>query len=255
MLNHPGKIALVFLLFGIFIYFGFRITPKHLQTQTDSKTVHPTEVSNVELQKQAEAQLESVQKAELDELKEQLTSPVDSIKLHALKRISGLWYDHNQWELAGDYAIEVAKLENTAASWGIAGSSYLPSLEESNSRAMECQKKAISCLDKAITMDPENPQFKMNKALCLVKLPGDNPMEGIMMLRELDKSNPEYLPVQISLSQLAMQTRQWDKAYDRLQRALSKYPENEEINCLLVELIKNSGKNESTAAYEKRCNH
>ena len=258
MVNHPGKIALLFLALGCILYFGFEIVSNDIKTKSSpisNKNKETTEIEFSDLK--AENELEANQKAELEQYKLELkNSTEESKKIEILKKLSGFWYQRNNAMLSGNYAVKVASLENTAESWGIAGTTYLSGIDASTEVKIkqDFKDKAIAALDKAIALNPNEPQHKMNKALCSIKLPDENPMEGILQLLQLDKEVPEFLPVQILLSQLAMKTGQWDKAYTRLQRVIKLNPKNKESNCLMIDLIQQSGKKENTTEFEKICN-
>ncbi|MFN8278764.1 MAG: hypothetical protein U0V49_00620 [Saprospiraceae bacterium] len=257
MWTHPGKLAIAFLLLGAVMYFGLSIEPREIKAPEEKMQASAFRKGlNEETLQKAMAELEPVQKAEVETLMKDLQNAAsDSVRLPLLKRLSGVWYDHGRYELSGDYATMVAGISKTADAWGIAGTSYLQGIDPEVPDAAICRDKALVSFDKAIRLNPENPQHRMNKALCLVRMPGENPMEGIMMLRELDQQHPDYLPVQLTLSQLAIQTGQLDKAYDRVKRNLVKHPDDKDLNCLMIELIRQTGKNEPTAALEKICGH
>ncbi len=84
-------------------------------------------------------------------------------------------------------------------------------------------------------------------------MPDEEPMKGIMALLNLDKKYPDYLPLQITLSQLAIQTGQWEKAKKRLGVILEKTPNQREANCLMVELITGGQLNEDPEPFRKLC--
>ncbi len=250
MLSHPGRLALGFIVIGVILYFGFDLKPKQIEKPNKAKSENKVEVSNIE------AVLNPDQKAELGTYKKLLEeATTKDAKVEVLKKISGFWYNNGFYYQAGEMATQIAEMNPSAESWGIAGTTFLSGIEDTANQNLQLQlkQKAMSAFDKAIELDPSNPQHQMNKALCLVKLPGDNPMEGILMLLDLDKKFPNYIPVQILLTQLAMKTGQWDKAYKRIKNALILEPKNKDLNCLMVELIRQSQRNESTSVFEQYC--
>ncbi len=252
--NHPGGIALIFLLIGVIFYFAFDIAPADLKNQKEMNEAKKDASS--EQKEEINVSLTPEQKAELDQLKSDISSTTEPTKKSELfKKLSSFWYKQNQFVHSGNAAIEVAKIENTGDAWGIAGTSFLSGLTEGQEESMKlsCKTKAVSCLNNAIAMDSLNPQHQMNKALCFVKMPEDNPMQGIMLLLELSKKYPEYIPVQITLSQLAIQTGQWDKAYDRLKKVLEAHVNNPDANCLILEVIRQSNRNENQEPYKRYC--
>ncbi|NOT37426.1 MAG: hypothetical protein HOP11_08620 [Saprospiraceae bacterium] len=253
MFKHPGYLALIFVVLGAILYFTVDIVPSDISGKNEQIKETPKESVN---NQDDIAKLSPEQKAELDKLNEEMKSADSKQTIELLKKISGFWYKNGNFIQAGNAASKVADQENSAESWGIAGTSFLAGL---STEALEpdkkfCRDEAIRCLDKAIQLDSINPQHQMNKALCFVKLPDENPMQGIMMLLDLNRKFPEYIPVQITLSQLAIQTGQWDKAYDRLVKILKSQPDQPEANCLMIEVIEQSNRSENTKPYERFCN-
>ncbi|MBK7303673.1 MAG: hypothetical protein IPI90_10590 [Saprospiraceae bacterium] len=63
---------------------------------------------------------------------------------------------------------------------------------------------------------------------------------------------PDYLPLQITLSQLAVQTGQWEKAKKRQERYW-KRSRSREANCLMVEVIAGGQLSEDAGPFRKIC--
>ena len=171
------------------------------------------------------------------------------------KRISGFWFKLNRFALAGSLARKVAELEKTEQSWSIAGTSFLYGLEgeKEEKERMFCQQSAVFCFEQALSLNPDEPAYALYKAMAYVKLPGKEPMKGILMILELEKKYPEYLPIQMQLAELGMQTGQFEKAEARLNKVLGAEPENAKANCLMVELLKQMNRTEEIKKYIKHC--
>lgn len=257
MLRNPGRIALLFLGFIVFSYFAFDIVSADLKSSGEKGDRKLSETSEInKLAEQATKDLNPDQKAELEELKKSLNSGEEDLaKSASLKAISGFWYRMQRMDLAGGYANQVAEIEKTAEAWGIAGTTFLAGLDQMKSEKdrLFCRENAEKAFDLAISLAPDEPQHQMNKALCLVKMPDEEPMKGIMALLNLDKKYPDYLPLQITLCQLAIQTGQWEKAKKRLGVILEKTPNQREANCLMVELITGGQLNEDPEPFRKLC--
>ncbi|MCC6815757.1 MAG: hypothetical protein IT267_05050 [Saprospiraceae bacterium] len=253
MLRHPGKIALVFVLIGILLYFLFDIVPSDVRASKEFSN-SGKESNSIEFLDTSE--LEPNQKAELDELTKSLDIQNEpNSKIEIYRKISSFWYKQKNYLNAGKSAIQLAQISNTSEAWGIAGTTLMAGLDESQEEEikMQCKKLAVESLDKAIQLNGDDPQHQMNKALCWVKIPEGDPMKGIMSLVEIGKKYPDYIPVQITLSQLAIQTGQWDKAYNRLKSILEKDPKQVDANCLMLEVIRQSNRNENLEPYKRFC--
>ncbi|HNU55322.1 MAG TPA: tetratricopeptide repeat protein [Flavobacteriales bacterium] len=72
------------------------------------------------------------------------------------------------------------------------------------------------------TMDPG--QAKTQEAIALVN--GQDPMRGIMMLREILAEDPDNVEAHWHLGLFSIQSGQYDKALNRFQKVLELDPEN-----------------------------
>jgi tetratricopeptide (TPR) repeat protein len=61
--------------------------------------------------------------------------------------------------------------------------------------------------------------LKVEEAVRIVQS-GENPMQGVMMLRAVLAENPEHLEATYSLGMLSMQSNQYEKAIERFKRVL-----------------------------------
>lgn len=180
----------------------------------------------------------------------------DEAKIDLSKRLSSTWYELGQPIIAGHYAEEIAKIEQSEQSWSIAGTSYLLGVKSSQEKKMRdyASSHAITAFESAMSINPDNMDHKINKALCFVENPVESPMEGIMMLRKLNEDHPNSVKVINQLARLAIRTNQMDKAIERLLVAVGIDSENNTSNCLLAQAYE--AKNDATNAkkYAAKCN-
>lgn len=162
----------------------------------------------------------------------------DEQKIEALKNLAGKWYNLGYPLISGHYAEKIAEISNTEEAWGMAGTTNYLALTNANSdeHRKYAQEKAISALEKAISLNPSNLDHQINKALCFVE--SDAPMQGILMLRDLATEHPDNIPAQIQLGRLSMRTNQWEKALERFEKVLSLDSNNKEAHCYLVDVYK-----------------
>ena len=81
----------------------------------------------------------------------------------------------------------------------------------------------------------------------------DNPMKGILMLRELNTKHPENADVNIQLGRLAIKTGQFEKAVERLKKAVELSPGTVSIYCLLADAYTGLGDKTNAGLAEKKC--
>ena len=117
-----------------------------------------------------------------------------------------------------------------------------------------CAQNAVGSFERAISLNPDEPAHRLNLALVYTDLPpSDNPMRGILMLRDLNREYPEYVPVLNALGRLALQTGQIDRAVERLEQALNNEPENPDTHCLLAQAYQASGETDKASRFAERC--
>jgi predicted Zn-dependent protease len=181
----------------------------------------------------------------------------DSKDPSVLKQLSSAWHNAQHDEIAAWYAEKIADVEKTEESWSIAGANYYLAIAQNTDKAMRdfCTQKAVNAFQNAVSLNPKKIEHKINLALCYTENPPqDNPMKGILLLRELDKENPDNVPVNVQLARLAIKTGQYDKAIARLEKVLKSEPENKKAICLLADAYKET-QNTKASELEKRCNN
>lgn len=204
-------------------------------------------------QKYSVEQLAEVQR--LNDLQESFTT--DSLKLKGLEKLSGAWYKIGEPALAGIYAEDIASVRNDESSWAIAGTTYALGMKiyTDASERKFCQGRAVKALENAISINPDNSQHRINLALCYVDMPlEDNPMKGILMLRDLLDKNPNDVGVLSQLGALAIRTGQYEKAAERLETAFAAEPNNKQVLKLLVNAYTGMGDSSNANKYQTLLN-
>lgn len=256
-LSNSQKVLIIStLVVSLLLFFGFDYKPHNIKTLEKSRVnnLEATSIDNLLLD--ARKNLTAEQSTILESIKENTSSNVDSIKVEALKKYSSMWYEYGYPTISAFFAEEVAKTEKTAASWSIAGTTYTLAMK-GNEDALEkeyARNRAIGAFESAISLEPEVVNHKINLALVNVESPPkEQPMKGILMLRDLNTAYPKDVAVMNQLARLALQTNQIDKAIERLESAISIESENNVTICLLAEAYNLKGLEAKSAEYAKRC--
>lgn len=208
------------------------------------------------LLKEAAVKLDPTQTAAIDVLDTQAETATDSTKLDYLKQLSGKWYEFGQPAIAGYYAQTIAEQEDTEQAWSIAGTTYSICLQRSQEKKVRdyCYQNAVQAFENAASLNADNPQHKVNLAVLYTENPPpDNPMKGVLQLRDLAQKYPQNASVKVNLGRLAIQTSQFEKAVERLSQALDIEPNNRQAICLLSQAYEALGDEKSADVYRTRC--
>ncbi len=243
-------------LLGI-LYFGCETKTDDQKVFSENRATSVQRTSAAVLIRDAKESLKSSQLGEILLLEEQLEGIIaDSLKVDQYKQLSKKWYDFGYPSVSGHYAEQIALQDNTEEAWSITGTTFVLCLQQSQEEKVRefCIEKAISAFEKAISINPENVGNKVNLALTYVENPpSDNPMRGILMLRNLNEENPQNTQVLNQLARLAIRTGQFERAIERLNQVLEIEADNKNAVCLLAQAHQNAGNTEQAALYQERC--
>jgi len=239
------------------LYLGFDTKPREQKEIERSRALVAESTDIQVLLKEAKDLLGPGRVGEIIRLENELEQTIaDTAKAELYKSLSGEWYNQGHPVIAGYYAQQVAELEQTETSWSIAGTTYTIGVQRSqNEKARQfAVNRAVEAFENAISINPENTAHQVNLALVYTSQPPeDNPMKGIQMLLQLNQEQPDNVMVLLSLSRLAIQTGQYDRAEVRLQKILEVEPENNNAICLLAEVYTALGNSSRAAALQQRC--
>lgn len=234
------------------LYFGCDVTSRQQQKETQNQALKAEAVDIDGLVKEALKMLSPEERATA----EGLLAADKARDVAALKQISGLFHDHKAEVAAAHFAEKVAEVENTEGAWSVAGANFYLALTQSTDKNVRdfCTKHAVSAFQNAISLNPSVLDHRINLALCYTENPPqDNPMQGILLLRDLDQQNPENVAVNYQLARMAVRTGQWDRAAGRLETIFKKEPNNRRAACLAVEVYQGLGDAKKAAIFAQKC--
>lgn len=224
------------------IYFGLDTKPRQFRQveKTRQITLRSTDVRSLIMDARAAVhgpeanRILALERAHED-------NPEDT---EVLKNLSAAWFALGQGAIAGHYAGEVARLEGTAEAWSIAGTTYSMALRQTEEEKVRrfSLEGGVEAFEKAISLEPEVVRHRLNLALLYTEFPPqENPMQGILMLVDLNREHPEDASVLFHLGRLAIKTNQAEKAVERLTRAAELRPDHAETWLLLASALEMSG--------------
>jgi len=221
----------------------------------------PLEVTGLEsLIRAARADLSPAQVAVLAQLEERLEATTDeqeATRESLLEELAGEWYQAGHPAISGIYARRIAEIGSTEEAWSIAATTFSICLQQDGAddkTRQFCASQAEQAYQAAISLDPKDPENRINLALTYTDYPPrDNPMKGILLLRDLEKQYPENARVYTTLAQLAIKTNQLDRAALRLEKAAELEPDNPDAICPLARVYENLGRQAEATKFAERC--
>jgi len=150
-------------------------------------------------------------------LEEQLkNASADADKLSLQKSLATTWDSANQPAPAAFYYQDIAKAENTAASWITAGNHFNDAFKQAQDTTSQpvYDANAVEAFQKATTLAPGNLDAQAGLGIAYVN-GGGPPMQGIGLLLGVVAKDPNNRNAVLNLGLFAMKSGQFDKAVDR----------------------------------------
>jgi tetratricopeptide (TPR) repeat protein len=222
------------------MFFGFDTKPtsQKLLEKSRAVSIERTDIQNILLE--AKTTLSQTERDYYNSMENLISVEMrDSVKIELYKRISGDWFKQGLSSISGYYAEKIAEIQNTEDSWSIAGTTHAFTLGKGNETSAKVKEfsraRAINCFDNALSLNPQNVQHRINKAIVYAEFPlSEDPMRGVLSLLELNREYPENTSVIYQLARFGIQTGQLDKAIERLEKLVVMEPEYEKAWCLLT---------------------
>jgi len=209
------------------------------------------------LEKNASDALDAATLLRVQNLKQEMEVEANLEKKAELAReLSSLWYASGFSAIAGGYAEKVAGWIPSATTWSIAGTTFgqVLATEKVGKVRDFAVAHAQTAFENAISFAPDDWTHKLNLALILTDAPpADNPMKGVKMLLDLDRSYPDNSRILFHLGRLAIQTGQYEKAVERLEKSLSLDAKQPKIYCLLETAYRETKRLDLAASASNRC--
>jgi len=166
--------------------------------------------------------------------------------------LANLYRAANQFDSAGWFAEKASEYYNNTESWIKAADSYYQAytlaLKQENQQALA--RKAQEFYGKVLQLEPDNLEAKTKMAMTY--LASSNPMQGIMMLREVLVQDPKNELALFNMGMLSIQSGQFDLAVQRLEELVAIDPEHIQGQLLLGLALMNSGdKARAKSQFEK----
>lgn len=225
-----GQIALGVgtIILALALYFGGKTVVKKEQTAT----VSTGSFSFEQYEEQQTAKLLPAEKSQLAAITEALKAvkPADTTTFKKLYlQTSDFWKNLNNPALGAYYFYQFAKVEGTKVAMENAGDVLVSAYKSTEDSVIlnNLITFALRSYEDAVLKDGNDVDLKIKLADAYVQ-GSQEPMKGIGILRQLSDSLPDNVPVLLALGRLSIQSGQYDKAKERLQKILQLEPQNTE---------------------------
>jgi len=181
-------------------------------------------------------------------LESQLDKETGNLSL--MDSLGGRWDALQKPGIAAHYFEAHARQVESEKSWLNAAYRYFDAFQSTTDSLQRKQmvESAIRCYENVLRKNPENLDAKTDLGVCYAE-GTSNPMQGIMMLREVVNQNPEHENAQFNLGVLSMRSGQYEKAAERFQKVLSINPQRKEMYLMAGRAYMLAGNTEKAAAY------
>lgn len=232
-------VLLAIALFSTLYFFAPRY--KQADLAAASQTAESQDVTSKSVLEGAKMNLAAEQKLTLLSIENQLNTSktsIDSVKIY--KALSRFWADSAQ--KLGPYlyyTYSAALLESSEKSLTFAAQQLVDNLTDPEAppaflKWMAGNAKVL--LDKALVINPNNDSAKINLGACyLFGNISDNPMQGILKIKEVVDKNPHNIYGQMILALGGKKSGQNEKAIERFLLILQDEPNNIEALVHLAE--------------------
>ncbi|HNQ11675.1 MAG TPA: tetratricopeptide repeat protein [Bacteroidia bacterium] len=182
-------------------------------------------------------------------LTKELNQIKDSIKSSGCDQYVALankWLEYQRYGIAAMY-FEKCSNNGRDTLISLAAENYLEALRFSQD-SLEMRhygSKAIQSFQKYLDSDTSNLDIKTSLAVAMVES-GQNPMQGIMLLREVLATDPDNANALINMGFFSIRSGQYEKAIERFEHLLKTDPSRIEVYLYLGESYQQIGnKNEA----------
>jgi tetratricopeptide (TPR) repeat protein len=184
------------------------------------------------------------QQKQLATLQSEFTKANAAQKESIGEKLITLLRNATRYDSAAYYADVLAKAQPTERNLLRAGDNYF----EAYTFAVDAKKTALlgektrSFYEQALAKNPDLLSAKANMAMTYVNT--DNPMQGIMLLREVIKQDPTNELALFNLGLLAMRSNQHEKAVERFRQILVNNPSSRKAQFYLGISLAEAGQKE-----------
>lgn len=201
----------------------------------------------------AKISLNAAVSSNITDMEAQLEKATASDKLPIQKKLAQRWEQAKQPAPAAFYYQAVANTENNFANWLKTGDLFTEAYQATLDTLSQPPliQNALEAYQKALAFQPASLDAKTGLGVAYVSGAG-SPMQGIQLLLEVVKSDPENVKANYNLGLFSMRSGQYDKAVSRFKTIIGK-KSDPEIWFYLATSYENLGKKEEAILAYQKC--
>jgi len=163
--------------------------------------------------------------AEITSLEQAFKSAPENQKVSAAKLLAQKWDDVEQAVPSALYLEVIADKEPTLNNWLLTGEKFMKAFDNTRDSLLQpaLLQKANAAYTNAVAIDSTSADAKTGLGITIVNGMGA-PMQGIAMLMDVVKKDPENLKANMSLGTFAIKSGQFDKAITRFNKIIEIKP-------------------------------
>ncbi len=245
-------------LFLSLFFFGRTTPPKTDTSKNQPEEKSTTSFDSDKILAAAKLKLTASQASTLQQLENGVVrGDVKAQQIKVYQQLATFWKDTaKSFFPAAYYTAEAAKLENLEKSLTFAAHLFLDNLRSQNDPELKkwMANNAKDLLQQALKLNPSNDSTKVSIGSCyLFGNISSNPMEGILMIREVAERNPHNMYAHMTLGIGAAMSGQFDKAIDRFKKVVDHQPDNVEAVLNIAEAYEQKGDKSSAIEWYQKC--
>ena len=238
-------------------FFGQTIPPKKSQAQQSEAVNDSSEITFDQILSASKKNLSATQVQRINQLENSVVrGDVNAQQIKAYYQLAAFWRDSARAFLpSAYYTAEAAKLENIEKNLTFAAHLFLDNLRGQSDVQLKSwmATRARELFEKILELNPGNDSAKVGLGSCYIfGGMGPNPMQGILMIREVAERDPHNMYAQMMLGIGGVMTGQFDKAIDRFKKVIDHQPGNLEAILNLAEAYEQKGDKGSAIQWYER---
>lgn len=167
-------------------------------------------------------------KAKIQSLEIKAEKAEGAAKTEAILELADAYFAYKQFSVSGFYFLQEAENTKSIELFVKAGDAFRDAYRNNNDSTTTplLVEKAKVAYQQALDIDSANLDAKTGLGTCFVDA-SENPMQGIQLLLEVVKKDPENINANLNLGMFSMRSGQYDKAIARFETVVKKKPSAE----------------------------